>query len=188
MCFGWNTATISTVTAGKFSEEIPQSGNEQDGKLVIQMDQMYQPRIKKGLTATSYINNDQVNFVVSDFDSAVVDGRFSVTLDFADTVVSLHRGQCVRLRIALSEPREATLLEVGGFYKDTGGTWIYVLTHDNYFVKRNIKLGPKNPEYFTVLEGLKAGDQVITSSYENLGDKEQISLWQISQSRPLMLM
>ncbi|MCK7558871.1 hypothetical protein MKQ70_29375 [Chitinophaga sedimenti] len=42
-------------------------------------------------------------------------------------------------------------------------------------VKRSISLGRKNPLYFEVLDGLQPGEQVITSSYENFGDKEVLS-------------
>jgi HlyD family secretion protein len=108
-------------------------------------------------------------------------------MDLADTIVAL-RNQSIRLRIHLSEPREETLIQVGGFYKDTGGTWIYVTTDEKHFVKRKIKLGAKNPEYFTVLEGLQPGEKVVTSSYENFPDKDNLSRWEIGRKKPLMLM
>jgi HlyD family secretion protein len=76
----------------------------------------------------------------------------------------------------LSQSSEELLLPVGGFYKDTGGNWVYVLEEGNRAVKRDIKLGRKNPEHFEVLEGLKPGEQVITSSYENFGNNEVLIL------------
>jgi len=65
---------------------------------------------------------------------------------------------------------------VGGFYKDTGGNWVFVLDNNNQAVKRDIKLGRKSPDYFEVLEGLQPGDKVITSSYENFGNNEVLIL------------
>jgi HlyD family secretion protein len=69
------------------------------------------------------------------------------------------------------------LLPVGGFYKDTGGNWVYVLENDgSQAVRRDIRLGRKNPEYFEVTSGLEAGDRVITSSYDHFGDNEVLLL------------
>ena len=47
----------------------------------------------------------------------------------------------------------------------------------NRVIRRDIKLGRKmGSEYFEVLEGLKPGDKVITSSYENFGNNEVLIL------------
>jgi HlyD family secretion protein len=81
------------------------------------------------------------------------------------------------LRIELGQSSEELLLPVGGFYKDTGGNWVYVLEADgNRAVRRNVKLGRKNTEHFEILEGLQPGDRVITSSYENFGNNEVLLL------------
>jgi len=69
------------------------------------------------------------------------------------------------------------LLPVGGFFSDTGGNWVYVLeAGGKRAVKRNISLGRKNPNYYEVLDGLKSGDKVITSSYSHYGDKEVLAI------------
>ncbi len=93
-----------------------------------------------------------------------------------ETPPGLRLGLSLRLRIELGQASEELLLPVGGFYKDTGGNWVFVLTGDNKAVKRDIKLGRKNTENFEVLEGLQPGDRVITSSYENFGNNEVLIL------------
>jgi len=45
---------------------------------------------------------------------------------------------------------------------------------EKFAVKRKIRLGLQNPEYFTVVEGLKEGEKVLTSGYENYGDKNRL--------------
>jgi len=37
-------------------------------------------------------------------------------------------------------------------------------------------LGNQNPDYYEVLDGLQPGDKVVTSSYENYGNMEQLVL------------
>jgi HlyD family secretion protein len=99
-------------------------------------------------------------------------------MDFeGETPQGIRRGQSLRMRIELGQSAQGVLLPVGGFYKDTGGNWVFVLTADGTKAeKRNIKLGRKNPEHFEVLEGIKPGDRVITSSYENFGNNEVLIL------------
>ena len=70
---------------------------------------------------------------------------------------------------------QALLVQRGGFYNRTGGNWIYVVDPSEEFaVKRPIRLGLQNPEYFTVLEGLEEGEKVLVSGYENYGEKERL--------------
>ena len=38
------------------------------------------------------------------------------------------------------------------------------------------ELGRQNPDYYEVLEGLKPGDKVVTSSYENYGTMQELVL------------
>ena len=61
----------------------------------------------------------------------------------------IRRGQSVPVRLQLGKPAEATLLTTGGFFSDTGGNWVYVLSEGGAkATKRNISLGRKNPQFF----------------------------------------
>jgi HlyD family secretion protein len=73
----------------------------------------------------------------------------------------------------LGKSSKAILIPVGGFFSETGGNWVYVMdASGKKAVKRNITLGMRNPEFFQVLDGLRPGEKVITSSYENFGKNE----------------
>jgi HlyD family secretion protein len=79
--------------------------------------------------------------------------------------------------LELGGASDALLVEAGGFYQTTGGQWIFVLEKSgSTAVKRAIKIGRQNPQYYEVLGGLAPGENVITSSYENFGDVEKLSL------------
>jgi HlyD family secretion protein len=79
--------------------------------------------------------------------------------------------------LQLSDRTQALLLARGGFYQKTGGQWVFVVNQSgDEAVKRNISLGRQNPDYFEVLNGLKPGDKVITSSYDNFGDVDKLIL------------
>jgi len=147
-------------------------------KVRVPIDELYLPKISVGLPVVlpNFVGKDYyltINYIYP----TIQNGRFEVDLEFqGDVPPGIRRGQSLRLRIELGLASEELLLPVGGFYKDTGGNWVFVLDSDNKAVRRNIKLGRKNTENFEVLEGLQPGDRVITSSYENFGNNEVLIL------------
>lgn len=146
-------------------------------KVRVPIDELYLPRIAVGLQATTTFNNKDYLLEIAYVYPTIIGGRFDVDMNFVGEIpTGIRRGQSLRLRIQLSQSSEELLLPVGGFYKDTGGNWVFVMEDGNRAVKRDVKLGRKNPEHFEVLEGLKPGDKVITSSYENFGNNEVLIL------------
>ncbi|MCU0367696.1 MAG: efflux RND transporter periplasmic adaptor subunit [Cyclobacteriaceae bacterium] len=146
-------------------------------KVRVPIDELYLPKISTGLPASTTFANKEYRLVITYIYPTIQNGRFEVDMNFeGETPQGIRRGQSLRLRIELGQASEELLLPVGGFYKDTGGNWVYVLEADNKAVRRNIKLGRKNSENFEVLEGLNPGDRVITSSYENFGNNEVLIL------------
>jgi len=147
-------------------------------KVKVPIDELYLPRINTGLKATTTFNNKDYELVITYKYPGATNGRFEVDMNFVgETPPGIIRGLSLRLRIELGQSSEELLLPVGGFYKDTGGNWVFVVEDDNRAVRRDIKLGRKmGSEYFEVLEGLEPGDKVITSSYENFGNNEVLLL------------
>ena len=95
----------------------------------------------------------------------------------SDPPPDIRRGQSLRRRLELGDPEQALLLARGGFYQTTGGNWAYVLTEDGgRAVRRPIRLGRQNPQFYEVAEGLRPGDRVVTSSYDTFGDAEELVL------------
>ena len=162
------------VTMGQRLGQIDVMGSY---KVRVPIDELYLPRISTGLHATTDFAGKTYGLVITYKYPDVVAGRFEVDMEFeGETPEGIRRGQSLRLRIELGLSSEELLLPVGGFYKDTGGNWVFVLDNANQAVKRDIKLGRKSPDYFEVLEGLEPGDRVITSSYENFGNNEVLIL------------
>lgn len=146
-------------------------------KVRVPIDELYLPRIQTGLRAVTSFAGREYQLRIAYIYPAIANGRFEVDMNFeGETPQGIRRGQSLRLRIELGQSSEETLLPVGGFYKDTGGNWVFVLAADGRAVKREIKLGRKNTEHFEVLAGLQPGERVITSSYENFGTNEVLIL------------
>ncbi len=147
-------------------------------KVRTPIDEIYLPRISTGLKASAPFNGRDYELVITYIYPTITNGRFDVDMEFTgDIPEGIRRGQSMRMRIELGQSERGVLLPVGGFYKDTGGSWVYVLTENGSKAeKRNVRLGRKNTEYFEVLEGLEPGDEVVTSSYDNFGDNEVLVL------------
>ena len=147
-------------------------------KVRVPIDELYLPRISTGLAATTDFAGKTYTLKITYVYPNITNGRFEVDMDFdGPTPQGIRRGQSLRMRIELGQSSEELLLPMGGFYKDTGGNWVFILENDGKAVRRDIKLGRKmGSEYFEVLDGLKPGDRVITSSYENFGTNEVLVL------------
>ncbi len=89
----------------------------------------------------------------------------------------IRRGQTLQIRLALSDETQALLLAKGGFYQKTGGNWVFKLSSDGKTAYRtDVELGRQNPDFYEVLSGLSPGDKVVTSSYENYGNMQELVL------------
>jgi HlyD family secretion protein len=142
-------------------------------KMRVGVDEHYISRIFAGLTGTMDFNGKEYALKIIKIYPEVKSGRFEVDMQFDKAPELIKRVQSAPIRLQLGQPSQATLLPVGGFFSETGGNWVYVVNEDGKRAsKRKITLGRKNPEYFEVLDGLKPGEKVITSSYENFGDNE----------------
>ncbi len=147
-------------------------------KVRVDVDELYLPRIATGLGATTRFNNEDYSLRITYIYPTITNGRFSVDMEFlGQQPEGIKRGQSLRLKIELGQSSEEILVPVGGFYKDTGGNWIFIVNEaGDKAERRNIRIGRKNSEYYEVLEGIKPGEKVITSSYDTFGDNEVLIL------------
>ncbi|OJV16752.1 MAG: efflux transporter periplasmic adaptor subunit [Dyadobacter sp. 50-39] len=143
-------------------------------KMRVSVDEHYLSRIFVGLAGSMEFNGKDYGLKIIKIYPEILSGRFEVDMKFDSGAPEMvKRGQSAPIRLQLGQPSQATLLPVGGFFSETGGNWVYVVSDGGKrAAKRKITLGRKNPEYFEVLEGLQPGEKVITSSYENFGDNE----------------
>jgi HlyD family secretion protein len=165
------TEVGSSITSG---QNIGQIDDLNGFKMRAGVDEHYISRIFVGLKGTMEFNNQNYEMVISKVYPEVKSGRFEVDMTFATkTPEGIKRGQSASIRMELGKSSQATLIPVGGFFSETGGNWIYVMdATGKKAVKRTITLGRRNPDFFEVMEGLKPGEKVITSSYENFGKNE----------------
>ena len=148
-------------------------------KVRVDIDQHYISRIFTGLYGTFDFAEKTYKLVIKKIYTQVnTNGSFQVDMEFVgDVPKGIRRGQTLQILLALSDARTAVLLPKGGFYQQTGGNWIFKVSEDgSKAYKVDIQLGNVNPDYYEVLQGLKPGDKVVTSSYENYGNMQELVL------------
>lgn len=147
-------------------------------KVRADIDEHYISRIYNGQRGSFSFDGKQYALVIKKVFTQVTNGRFQVDMEFENEVPDgIRRGQTLQIRLALSEEKQALLIPKGGFFQETGGNWIFKLTEDGSTAYRaDISLGSQNTEYYEVLSGLEPGDKVVTSSYDNYGDVQELVL------------
>lgn len=147
-----------------------------DYKVRVDVDEHYINNVFPGLAGSAVVGKDTLHMEVKKVYPSVTNGRFQVDMSFNKKApATIHRGQSLQIMLTLSDDRSGILLPRGGFYQKTGGNWVYKLSQDGSSAfKVDIQLGGQNPDYYEVLKGLKPGDKVVTSSYDNFGDNETL--------------
>jgi len=145
-------------------------------KVRVDIDEHYISRIYSGLKGDFTFADKTYKLKISKVFTQVVNGRFQVDMQFDGIVPKgIRRGQTLQIRLTLSDEKEVIRLPRGGFYQQTGGNWIFkVSANGKTAYKTDIQLGSQNPDYYEVLQGLKPGDKVVTSNYENYGTMQEL--------------
>ena len=145
-------------------------------KIEAQIDEHYIDRVSAGLTATFERQNETYDAVIRKVYPEVRSGKFQADFRFSgQQPANIRTGQTYYLNLQLGQPESAVLIPRGTFYQKTGGKWIYVVDPDGgRAVRREIRIGRQNPQFYEVLEGLEPGEKVITSGYDNFGDNNTL--------------
>ena len=143
-------------------------------KVEAQIDEHYIDRVVAGLEATFERQGETYSTVIRKVYPEVRDGKFKADFKFdGEQPDNIRSGQTYYLNLQLGQPEEAVIIPRGTFYQKTGGKWIYVVNKEGTkAVKREIRIGRQNPQYYEVLEGLEPGEKVITSGYDTYGDSD----------------
>lgn len=149
--------------------KLGQIDNTDSYKIRAEIDEHYISKIREGLEGEYEFNSKTYKLAIKTVFPQITNGRFFVDMVFCSgQPEGIRRGQTVHLRLQIGGISNALLVENSEFFSTTGGQWIFVLDKsESYAERRAIKTGRQNPEFFEILGGLKPGEKVITSSYED---------------------
>ncbi|MBV7539209.1 efflux RND transporter periplasmic adaptor subunit [Duganella sp. sic0402] len=148
-------------------------------KLTASVDEYYLNRMAVGRHGS--VKQDERSYAadISTIYPQIKDGRFTVEMVFTQGQPPvLNPGQSLDARITLGEPATALLLPNGAFINDSGGAWVYVLDDSGGAQRRAVRAGRRSNSQIEVLDGLKAGDKVILSSYAAYGNSPRLHITQ----------
>ena len=158
-------------------ERIGQVDSSGDDKLQADVDEYYLGRVQVGQGASADVDGKSYRLKVAKVYPQVRNGQFQIDLVFDGPEPSgIQRGQTVQAKLTLGDSSRALLIPKGQFFNDTGGSWVFVVDKSgNGATKRQVQLGRKNSVFIEVVSGLSPGEQVITSSYSGLVDKDRLT-------------
>lgn len=146
-------------------------------KIGVRIDQYYISRVQVGTPGRFDLDGESYAVTVDRIYPEVVNDAFLVDVAFDGAVPeNLRRGQRLTVEMSFSEPTSSLMVARGGFQQQSGGRWVYLVSEDRSSAYRApIRLGRQNPRYVEVLEGLKAGDWIISSSYDAFNEAEELT-------------
>ena len=171
---GFDIQLGQSVQQGERIGQIDSAGRN---KLEADVDEFYLGRVSVGQTATAEVDGKTYRMKVAKVYPQVRNGQFKIDLVFDGAEpTSTQRGQTIQAKLTLGDSSRAVLIPNGAFFNDTGGNWVFVVDKGGDSAsKRQVQLGRRNNDFIEVLDGLKPGERVITSSYSGLVDKDHLT-------------
>ena len=147
-------------------------------KVRVDVDEHYISRIYPNQTGTFTFAGKEYKLKIKKIFTQVTAGRFQVDMEFdGEEPKGIRRGQTLQIVLSLSDETQAIVVPRGAFFQQTGGNWIFKVSENGKTAYRiPIQLGRQSIDQYEVLEGLNPGDKVITSSYENFGNIQELVL------------
>ncbi len=147
-------------------------------KISTALSEYYIDRVTLGLPATVNYQGTKFPLKITKVVPEVKDRTFAVDLVFAGEMPDNVRvGKSYRVQIELGQPEDAVVIPRGNFFQSNGGQWIYKVNETgDKAVRVPISVGRQNPQQYEIVGGLKPGDKVIVSGYDNFGDAEVLIL------------
>ncbi len=149
-------------------QRIGQIDNLEKFKIRAGIDQYYNAKVLSGTKGKFTLEGESYEVEVTKIYPEIINNQFIADMAFiGEPPEGIKRGQTLTIELNFSEAEERLMVTKGGFFQETGGRWVYMISEDGKTASRaDIRLGRQNPRYVEVLEGLKEGDRVITSGYD----------------------
>jgi len=165
-------------------EQVPAGSSIGELKIIDQfkiqtlISEYYIDRITLGLPATVVYQDKKYPLKITKINPEVKDRQFEVDLVFTgEQPENIRIGKTYRIQIELGQPEDALVIPKGNFFQTTGGQWIFKLNSSgDKALKTPISIGRQNPQQYEIINGLKPGDRVITTGYDNFGDAQEVVL------------
>lgn len=147
-------------------------------KLEVQMQvsESFARELQPGMPGEISGNDQRWPALLGSVSPEVVNNEVSARLRFAGAQpAQLRQNQRLSVRVLLDHRERVLTLPRGSFVDEGGGRVAYVL-RDGQAERRTVRLGAQSLAKVEVLEGLKAGDQVVVSGAENFNGADRVAI------------
>jgi len=136
-------------------------------KVTTLLDEFYINRVAKDQIGSYKLSGESLQLKVVKVYPGVTNGQFEVDWTFiGEPPKHIRRGQTLQIRLELGDANKSLVVDTGGFYQDSGGSWAFVVDADGKAAsKRSVIFGKRNADVLEVSSGLAKGERIITSSY-----------------------
>jgi len=145
-------------------------------KVTTFVDEFYINRVIRGQIGSYKLSGESLQLRVIKIYPGVTNGQFEVDWTFVGaTPKNIRRGQTLQIRLELGNSNKTQVVDTGGFYQDSGGSWAFVIDEDGKgATKRTVGFGKRNADVLEVSSGLVIGEKIITSSYSDYSKMERL--------------
>lgn len=145
-------------------------------KLRAGIDQYYIAKVALGTKGKFTLEGNTYEVAVEKIYPEVKDDKITVDMSFVGEIPQgIKRGQTLTVELDFSESGKSLVVPKGGFYNQTNGRWVYLMSEDRMSASRaNIRTGRQNPRDVEVLEGLREGDWIVTSGYDSFNEVDTL--------------
>ncbi len=145
-------------------------------KLRAGIDQYYIAKVALGTKGKFTLEGNTYEVAVEKIYPEVKDDKITVDMSFVGEMPQgIKRGQTLTVELDFSESGKSLVVPKGGFYNQTNGRWVYLMSEDRMSASRaNIRTGRQNPRDVEVLEGLREGDWIVTSGYDSFNEVDTL--------------
>jgi len=124
---------------------------------------------------SSELAQGEVQFISNQIDTST--GTVTLKAQFANLDESLYPNQFVNLRLQTSTLKQATVIPGQALQLSSDGSFVYVVNKDNTVTRKAVKTGPVfGSDQQAILEGVSAGQQVVTEGIDRLTDGSKVSV------------
>jgi len=120
------------------------------------------------LLADNSVYGQEGRFSVVDRTVDPKTGTLKVRASFPNAANQLRPGQFARVRVAADERADAILVPQIAVQELQSSKYVMVVGPDNKVPQRTIKVGERYEDSYIVLEGLKAGERVVTEGVQKV--------------------
>ena len=102
-------------------------------------------------------------------------GTVKVRVQFDNTDGMLKDGMSAQLKVLNNNSGQRVIIPYKAVTEQMGEFFVFV-TQDTIALQKKVKLGPRLSDNVVIMDGIKAGDKVITDGFQRLRDSGKITL------------